>query len=227
MKLDTSWAIFFDAGHTLLHPNVSIGAVYAEIACRYGVAADAEQLDTGFRVAWSQMKIRSGKEKIPNEKEWWKVVVQRSWIDLECFQDLPFDDYFEAVYSEFARPELWSLYPDVRNLLDWLCHRNICCGILSNWDERLRHILAGHAIDDCFDPIIISGEQQVHKPDLEIFAIAEQQTSANIYNYVLVGDDPDCDRLGAENAGWSFYHVNRPQQDLTDFLMLLKAAYKD
>jgi len=227
VKLDQNTAIFFDAGHTLLYPKVSVGAVYADIARQFGVISSADQLDDGFRSAWKQMKIAAADEPQRDDKQWWKKVVHCSWSGFGPLEQLPFDDYFEIVYSEFARPERWSVYPDVRKILAWICDRNIRCGIISNWDERLRPVLVGHSLLEYFDPIIISAEQGESKPSPKIFRIAESQTGAGVDSYWLVGDDIECDQCGAESVGWNFFHVNRPHQNLEDLLKLLKHAYKD
>jgi len=214
MKIDRDWVVFFDAGHTLLHPKRSVGSVYAEVAEHYGVKADAGQLGAGFRAAWKRMKVPAAHDARRNEKLWWKQVVEQTWHEIASFENLPFDDYFETVYDAFARPGLWSVYPDVWELLDWLKQQEIPCGILSNWDERLWPLLTGHGLTDYFDPVIISAEHGVSKPDTEIFRIAEQSTPVECFKYLLVGDDNECDCGGAKSAGWEFYHVQRPDQDL-------------
>lgn len=121
MKLDKTCAIFFDAGHTLLYPTQSIGSVYAQVADEFGVEADAELLDRGFKAAWEKLKVPAEELQVPrDEKLWWKQVVHETWRDIESVSQLPFDDYFENVYAAFARPELWATYPDIWPVLDWI-----------------------------------------------------------------------------------------------------------
>lgn len=227
MKIDRTWAVFFDAGHTLLHPRRSVGSVYAEVAEHYGVKANEDRLDAGFRSAWKKLKVPGSQDVGRDEKEWWKAVVTEAWIEIDDFERLPFDDYFEVVYAAFARPELWSLYSDCRDLLEWLQQQGIVCGILSNWDERLRPLLKGHEVGHYFDPVIISSEQGVSKPNVDIFRIAENATPEHCVKYLLVGDDLECDQHGAARAGWNYFEVNRPQQTLDHFLADLIANYEE
>lgn len=227
MKIGQSWAVFFDAGHTLLHPKRSVGSVYAEVAEHYGVQADAALLDAGFRSAWKELKVPASQDVGRDEKRWWKDVVREAWKGANGFEYLPFDDYFETVYNEFARPELWSVYPDVWDLLNWLREREIVCGILSNWDERLRPLLAGHQLEVYFDPLIISAEVGVSKPAPEIFKIAEKVVNAKCDKYLLVGDDEACDEAGAHGAGWSYFKVDRPGQNLDTLLADVQLNYKE
>ncbi|MEM6885756.1 MAG: HAD-IA family hydrolase [Verrucomicrobiota bacterium] len=225
MKVDLTAAVYFDAGHTLLHPRQSVGLVYSEVAERFGVKEEAELLDAGFRVAWKKLKVPSGENVRRDEKEWWKRIVRETWRDSELMEQLPFNDYFETVYQEFARPELWSVYPDVWELLEWINKHGITCGILSNWDDRLHPLLSGHGLARYFDPVIISAEHGVSKPSPDIFKIAEALTSDKCNKYLLVGDDAECDQEGAKNAGWEFYHVQRPHQNLTNLLNLFAKSY--
>lgn len=224
MKLDSSWTVFFDAGHTLLYPCQSIGSVYADVALRFGVESDPELLDERFRDAWQQLKVPRDSRLKRNEKDWWKSIVKLTWKDTEQWSHLPFDEYFEAVFDEFAKPELWAVYPDVRELLDWLQQHHIPCGILSNWDERLRPLLTGHELNHYFDPIIISSEHGYSKPSVELFRIAENEATKSS-KYLLVGDDTDCDRAGANAAGWEFFHIVRPKQDGRYLLKVLDEHY--
>ena len=41
-------AVFFDAANTLLYPYPSVGAVYAQVAERYGVSTSAEAVQRAF-----------------------------------------------------------------------------------------------------------------------------------------------------------------------------------
>ena len=41
-------AVFFDAANTLLYPYPSVGAVYAEVAARYGVTTTADAVQAGL-----------------------------------------------------------------------------------------------------------------------------------------------------------------------------------
>ena len=52
-------------------------------------------------------------------------------------------DYFTELFSYFARPEAWTLYPDVVETLSVLQRRGLALDVISNFDSRLIGILEG------------------------------------------------------------------------------------
>ena len=133
----------------------------------------------------------------------------------------PFEDYFEEVYAHFARPDAWRDFPETEGVLTRLQARGIRTGILSNWDPRLRQVLAGFGWAERLDPVLISEEVGAEKPGQEIFRKAEQAGGFVAGECALVGDDPISDRQGAEAAGWRWALVSRPETGLGEALVSL------
>ena len=56
-------------------------------------------------------------------------------------------------------------------------------------------------LDDVFDDVLISSEEHVRKPGREFFAHALARQGVTPDRAVMVGNDEDCDILGARSAG--------------------------
>ena len=192
-------ALFFDVGGTLIHPYPSVGAVYASIASRHGIATSADELEQAFRQSWAALK-RPG--LTVSSKDWWRQVVFRTLGQKNeaCFEDL---------FNAFARPEAWQAFPDTEDTLREARTRGLHVGVISNWDERLRPLLDVMGLANYFDSITISCEVGVEKPSAEIFLAALQ--SANVYTdeAIHVGDSYDEDVRGAEAVGMRAMLLNR------------------
>ncbi len=213
--------IYFDAGGTLLRPTQPVGQTYAEIALHYGVEADADALDAAFKAAFRSMKpVDQDSPSADDDQSWWREVVQKTWEPLSSSltEHFPFEDYFQEVYDTFTHPGRWRVFPDVDVVLEKIQRAGLRAGVLSNWDRRLRQVLAGLELNETLDPIIISSEHGVGKPHRRLFDIAEAACGLSAESIALVGDDPVTDGEGARAAGWTFLPINRPDQDLCDVL---------
>ena len=125
-------ALFFDVGGTLIQPSPSVGALYAAAARRHGLAGTPEQMERAFRESWAALK-RPG--LTVSRKDWWRELVFRTLgqENEECFAEL---------FDLFSRAESWRVFPDVEETLREARARGLHIGIISNWDERLRPLLA-------------------------------------------------------------------------------------
>ena len=92
-------ALFFDVGGTLLRPFPSVGAVYASVAGRHGIATTADAMERAFRQSWTALR-RPG--LTVSRKEWWRELVFRTLgqENAACFEEL---------FSMFARPDVWRV----------------------------------------------------------------------------------------------------------------------
>ena len=124
-------------------------------------------------------------------------------------------EFFESLYAHYALPASWRLFPEVIPVLERLTRTHqIRLLVLSNFDPRLRRILAGHRIDHFFDEMIISSEIGSYKPHPAIFARATASANLPPSSCLHVGDDPIADVRGARSAGLHALHIDRPASDL-------------
>lgn len=200
-------AITFDVGNTLITTWPSVGHVYAEIAARHGcVGVTAELLEARFRAVWP------GRLHLAETRAGWQQVVD------EIFEGLvdapPSRTFFGELFDRFIQPDVWRIYDDVLPALDRLAAQGLRLAVVSNWDERLRAVLRGLALDARFESIVVSCEVGHAKPHPAIFAEATRRLGLPANRILHIGDNPDADLHGARNAGLHALQISRsaPEQ---------------
>ncbi len=193
--------ITFDVGGTLLSPDPSVGAVYAEVFARHGVAAGAREIEAAFQRAWKTVAGETGgPTDEANEIGKWRRLVNATLRDLP--QPRHFDSLFEELWHTFSEPRRWRLREHTREVLCELRERGIQLAVLSNWDSRLRPLLKGFGLIRYFETLFISAEIGWEKPDLRIFRAVEDTLSAKPSEILHLGDCPHSDAAPARAAGW-------------------------
>ncbi len=215
--------IFFDAAGTLFRLPQSVGWHYRDVAARFGCPLDEAALTRAFRRAWQQMpdSPTTRQPRPDDDKGWWFTLVNHVLDDCHVAPaalDRP--AYFEALYTEFTKPHIWELFPDVRATLSAL-QPHFRLGLISNFDGRLRPILAHLSLTGVFDPLIISSEVGADKPDPWIFHRALESAGVPAADALHVGDEPHGDWHGAAAAGLHIFKLDRPQNSLADLLTQL------
>jgi putative hydrolase of the HAD superfamily len=204
-------AVTFDAGGTLLYPHPSVGEIYAEAARRHGAKADATAMEDAFRRSWVACHHDDAVAAAGNvsQRDWWRVLVFRA-LDMAGVTMTAREAYFDELYELFARPEVWRLFPDAMETLADVRRRGLKVGLLSNWDHRLRPVLAGLGLMPLLDAVTISCEVGAEKPNPRIFHVARLALGVAHGEEVLhVGDSYRDDVLGALAVGMSAVLVER------------------
>lgn len=202
-------AVTFDMGGTLVVPHPSVGEVYCRIARRHGVKGiSPELLEQRFRQAWQAAR------SAPQRREDWETMVDGIFAGL-C-QPPPSQTFFGELYEEFRHARSWKLLPDVIPTLEALAGLGVDLGIVSNWDERLRPLLAELRLDRYFTCFAISCEAGFAKPSPVIFQEALRQLGCPAAAVLHVGDALREDFAGAMSAGLAALHLRRdaPSLDL-------------
>jgi len=186
-------AITFDVGGTLIEPWPSVGHVYAEVAARFGVSGIApEMLTQGFGRAWK------AQTSFDYARESWFGIVRETFGDQAA--KLP-AEFYPAVFDRFMEVDTWRIYDDVLPTLQALGARGMKLGIISNWDARLRPLLANLDLARHFSSIVISCEVGATKPDGRLFARAAQELGVSPGELLHVGDSVEMDVRGTERFG--------------------------
>jgi putative hydrolase of the HAD superfamily len=214
-------AVVFDAGGTLVRTARPVGEIYAEVGRRHGREWDAVALQKSFKEAFKKMRgNRVG--PVPSDgddRDWWREVVRQTLGDESG--SIAFEDYFGELYPLFERPDLWHVFPDVVPVLDRLKREGCRLVVLSNWDSRLRTMLARLELAPYFENLFISTECGFEKPDAAFYRLAQKALGISPGEILMVGDDPENDVAAPRRQGWQALLIERPRETLAQVLELL------
>ena len=195
--------VLFDVGGTLLRVRPSVGAVYANAAERYGIAADPAELQRNFGRAWrlshERRRARGFVCSDPFLREEWFRVVCDTFGDRVAGDEMR--PLFDDLYDSFATAAAWEVAAGVRENLAYLRRRGVRIGVLSNWDSRLHTTLDDVGLSDAFDFVVVSYQVGVEKPHPDIFAAALTQGGRAAGETLLIGDSYEADIEPARALG--------------------------
>ncbi len=198
----TAAAFFFDAVGTLIHPEPPAPAVYAAVARRFGGRLEAEVVAARFRAAFRRQeeidRLAGWRTDEAREYARWRVIVGETLPDVAdpeaCFQ---------ALYAHFARPDAWRVDPETGPTLLALAARGCHVGLASNFDGRLRAVVAGVPELRPVRTVVVSSEVGWRKPAAAFFDEVKRRAGLPSERIVFVGDDLANDYEAARAAGLS------------------------
>ncbi len=205
-------ALTFDVTGTLIHAP-HLGALYAEVLGRHGVAVEPREAARLVRQVWQELACRAepGKDRFTAHPEgargWWKRFLERICEHLEAAPPSPFAA--AELFHRFASPEAWEVFPEVPGVLAALREAGLRLGVVSNWDTRLPGLLQRLGLASWFDTIVCSSAAGVEKPDSRIFLQAVAALRVSPDAALHVGDSRLEDVEGALAAGLRALHLDR------------------
>ncbi len=193
-------AICFDAVGTLLFPEPGAYRVYATVGNRHGSCRGPEEIRRRFAEVFAAeealdetLNWRTSEER---EYRRWQSIVARVLDDVTdpeaCFAEL---------YAHFARPDAWRCLPAAPAGLRRLADRGYRLALASNYDHRLRSVLAGWDELRLIHHVIISSEVGWRKPSPHFFAAVCDELRLPASKVFFIGDDPANDYQGATQFG--------------------------
>lgn len=193
-------AVFFDAVGTVIHPVPSAAEVYAAVGRRFGSRLTAAEIAPRFLEAFraEEIKDRSNGLRTSEAREMdrWQAIVQAVFQDsalaAACFPEL---------FEHFARPQAWCCEPDAGPVLAELSGIGCTLGLASNYDSRLRRVVAGLPPLRPVQHLVISSEVGWRKPAPQFFAAVCRLTGLAPGQVLLVGDAWADDCEGGRAAG--------------------------
>jgi putative hydrolase of the HAD superfamily len=201
-------AVFFDAVGTLIYPDPPVGEAYARIgrrhAARLGVAEIERRFRAAFRAQEELDRTLCFRTDETRERQRWRAIVT------EVFHDQP-DPLGPCadLWEHFARPEAWTCFADVADLLQGLADQGIKVGIASNYDARLRTVVAGlPALSSC-QALAISAEIGWRKPAAPFFEALCRMIGEPPEHVAVIGDDWENDYQGGQAAGLQVLLLDR------------------
>jgi putative hydrolase of the HAD superfamily len=193
-------AVVFDAVGTLIHPEPPAAEVYAAVGRRFGSRLPVQAIRSRFAAAFARQEevdfasgLRSSEQR---EIQRWQQIVAEVLADvakpMACFQEL---------YRHFARCDAWRCTDGTAGLLEGLGQRGVVLGLASNYDGRLRTVVAGLPALAAVQRLIISSEVGWRKPAAEFFTAVCRVVGLPAGRILFVGDDRRNDHDGARAAG--------------------------
>lgn len=206
-------AVIFDAAGTLLLLREPVGETYARFAREHGVEVPSARLEEAFGRVFETAppNVHPGEplwraERL--EREWWHARVRetfRAADQMVRFRD--FDACFEALFAHYASAAAWQVAPGAHAAVDALAESPRLIAVLSNFDQRLRPLLAGFELHEAFDAITTPADAGAAKPDRQIFDVCLKRLGLAGHRAVYVGDQQRDDMDGARAAGLHSIHV--------------------
>ena len=140
-------------------------------------------------------------------------VIESSWRDFLAQFDLDVSqastlgaDFWAAFCASSA------LNPGARETVDRLAEHFRLGMITNGYSDSQRGRLAAAGWSERFDPLLISEEVGVAKPDLRIFEMALEQLKVAAGDVLYVGDSLSHDGKGCRRAGIRFCHYRPDMQ---------------
>lgn len=126
----------------------------------------------------------------------WRAIVR------EVLNDVPDSEAcFETLYQHFSQPDAWRCDPDTEETLSRLSSQGYVLGMASNFDSRLKSIVAGLKPLQPLHHVVISSLVGWRKPALPFFQRLGTVVGISLEQILYIGDDYDNDYVGASQAG--------------------------
>ena len=196
--------VLFDAGYTLLFPQIEL--VIADLK-EHGYAATPEDFYAAERLAkqkldewlWPMMRAGTVPEQIDYYywTEYLREFTRRLGVPEEGRGELT-----RLLVADFQNIQLWSrVMPDTPAFLDWMLAQGYVLGVVSNSIGTLEGQLVSLGLARYFQAILDSAIVGIQKPHSGIFKLALERLGAESSEAVFVGDTYATDIGGAQLAG--------------------------
>jgi putative hydrolase of the HAD superfamily len=207
-------AVIFDAVGTLIFPEPPAATIYADVGRRYGGRRSAAEIAPRFAAAFRRQEqldeTLGWRTSEQREVERWRTIVT------EVLDDVPDRDAcFRELFEHFRRPSAWRLADEAAATLAKLAEQGHLLGLASNYDSRLRDVVAGLPALAPIRYLAISSEIGWRKPAPQFFQALARLVGLPSDRLVLVGDDPVNDYEGARAAGLGAILLDRESKQAT------------
>ncbi|MEY8348939.1 HAD family hydrolase [Bacillus cereus] len=161
----------------------------------------------------------------------WKDKVYATLLTEYNITTLTADQLLHDYVTEFTNHCI--SFPNMHELLQQLQNQNIAIGIITNgFTEFQMNNLRALQLHTYTNTILISEAEGIKKPHPVIFERALRQLNVKPEECIYVGDHPENDVIGAENAGiaavwkkdsfWEGFEHPRVARDLLEVLSFIK-----
>ena len=201
--------IILDAVGTLIEPRPSVAEAYAQAASRQGVALDVLTVRDRFREHFDTDELDALREPLATseqvERNRWRRIVSK------CLPEVGDPDQaFAELWEHFGDPASWIVFPDVAPTVERLRSAGLRLCVGSNFDGRLRKVVAGHpALKGFAADLVVSSEVGYRKPHAKFYEAACNRFGLPADRVMCVGDHPENDFRGPIRAGLRAARIER------------------
>lgn len=213
--------VTFDALHTLLTPRRPIYVQYSEVFAPFLGALDPDRIRHSFKSSLKQIqKDKPAYKGQAGVLGWWTEVIKGTAIGAGARPQVVEESLGQIVpvlMKRFSSREGYKLFDDALPVLWQLRKMNVRTALVSNADSRMRLVLDDLDVSSLLQPLLLSDEVGIEKPDLEMFRMAQKdvalQGSICADESLHVGDELYSDYQGARAAGMHAMLLRRPGPD--------------
>ncbi|MFC3773177.1 HAD family hydrolase [Paenibacillus sp. GCM10012303] len=197
--------LWFDLGYTLVSTNRE--DVYQKVLERFDVFRNREEIAIAYHRA-DKLFMREYPGVLGKDSRAffpWYIGTLNYFLRLS----LPIEDVL-AVQRDVARecPVQWKAFDGAKMTLRHLRSLGYRLGLISNWDESARAVLARNGLDEELDEIVISSEVGIEKPNPDIFRMALSQANVTASESLYIGDNYYDDVVGCQKVGMHCLLIN-------------------
>ena len=197
--------ILFDYGQTLVNERFD-GIRGTEAVLKYAVKNKYKKTAQEIQYAANQMNQELGRFD-PERRHLFQIEVPNRMFTAYLYRSLGIElsigpEDIDRIFWEASAPG--TLTDGIADFLDFLTKTGIRTGIISNISyagavvkERIDRFLPGHS----FEFILATSEYMYRKPNSRIFELALEMADLKPEDVWYVGDNYQCDVIGALNAG--------------------------
>ena len=199
-------AVLFDATGTLIELAEPVGETYARVAAAHGAPISAWRLGDAFqRVLRSASPLdyaRAPEPLLTAERAWWRDLVRQVFLAADSAVRVgDFDACFEDLWRHFGSGTAWRPRGGAPQALAALRSAGLATAVVSNFDGRLRGVLADLGLAPLLDLVLLASDARAAKPDPALLRAALERLGCAPGEAALAGDDPARDLEPARRLG--------------------------
>ena len=199
--------VTFDVVDTIIRVRNSASQQYVSAAAKCGLVVSKDAVKSIYKDTWIQHKLQHplyGVHQGLSNDQFWRSFVHKVFRKLGFEQEhhATVDKTADLLINTFKNdPLMYEKLPGALKMLDELRNRNFRLGVISNFDDTLKHALVKQELSDYFEFVVTCKDAMAEKPDGRIFRHALQVAGVDAGEAVHVGDDVERDFHAARRVG--------------------------